>query len=511
MNYYHYFKNTVLRFPEKTAVYFQNQKYSYREFDERICRLASIIKRYHIEAGKRVGLVCSNCNAYLEIIFATSMLGAVSEQFNWRTSSAGIVELVEDSSVELLFVTADFKQHYEYLKEYLKKQIPIILIGNEASNKGTPSYESMLNSAPINKEIVEIAQNDPLFIYYTSGTTNKPKRVLLSLGSVFQHNMALLYEMGWKEDEQFLHYLPLFHSASGGVFCTLFTGGTVVLMSKFNLETWLQIVQEKHITSCGMVPNVISWLTKHPDFSRKKLSSLRWMIYAGGPMPASVLKEAVNRLGCLFIQLYGMTEMCPTVAILKPEDHIRFLDSEKIPNGRPLIGTQISVVDNQNQPCEPYKVGEVVVRSGQMMIGYDGQPALTASVIRDGWYHTEDLGYLDEHQYLYLSGRKNRMIISGGENIYPSQVENCIRAMGNEIRDVAVVGVADCKWGEAVAAGIVLKKGCKWDKEKILSYCQEHLPGYMKPRYIRFMDTIPYNENGKVLYKELIGEFEGNL
>ncbi len=506
MNYYQYFKNTVLRFPEKTAVVFQDRHYTYREFDERICRLASVMKTYQIGKGKRVGLICSNCNAYVEIVLAASMLGAVSEQFNWRTAPSGILELVEESSAEMVFVSADLMHHYECLKNSLRRQAALVLVNGEYP-EGL-FYENLIADAPVNKTIEELDYNDPQFIFYTSGTTNKPKRVLLSVSSVFQHNMALLYEIGWKEDEQYLHYLPLFHTASGGVYCTLFTGGTVTLQTRFEMDLWLHTVQNCKITSCGMVPNVISWLTEHPDFNREKLNSLRWMIYAGGPMPYPVLKKAIDCVGCIFIQLYGMTEMCPSIAILKPEDHLRYLEAGKIPNGRPMIGSSIAVFDDHNQPCAPYVTGEVVVRSNQMMLGYDGQPQLTAQVIRDGWYYTGDLGYLDENRYLYLVGRKNRMIITGGENVYPSQVENCIRTMGDEIRDVAVLGIPDEKWGEAVAAVIVRQTGCTWGEDTITRYCQEHLPGYMKPRFIRFADEIAHNENGKVIYQILKDLFQ---
>lgn len=501
MNYYQFFKNTVFRFPEKTAMVFQNKQYSYREFDERICRLASVMKMYQIEKGKRVGVICSNGNAYVEIILAASMLGAVSEQFNWRTSMEGMAELLEESASELVFVTADFIHHYNYLRESLKRSVTLILIDGEDTE--ALSYEKLLADAPVNETIEELDYYDPQFIFYTSGTTSKPKRVLLSIGSVFQHNMALLYEIGWKTDERYLHYLPLFHTASGGVYCTLFTGGTVTLLTRFEMESWLSTVQEQKITACGMVPNVIAWLIEHPDFDKRKLSSLRWMVYAGGPMPYPVLKKAIDRVGCIFFQLYGMTEMCPTIAILKPKDHLRYLETGEIPNGRPMIGNCLAIFDENDQPCGPYETGEVVVRGNQMMLGYDGQPELTAKVMRGGWYHTSDLGYMDENRYLYLVGRKNRMIISGGENVYPSQVESCIRTMGDEIRDVAVIGIPSEKWGEAVAAVIVLQKGCTWNEETIIHYCQDHLPGYMKPRYIQFVDKIAHNENGKVIYQVL--------
>lgn len=503
MNYYQYFKNTALRLPYKTAVIFQDRHYSYRELDERICRLASVMRQYQIEKGKHVGLICTNCSACIEIVLAASMLGAVSEQFNWRTSPSEMTELVQDSSADLVFLTADLLERFHALDLTARKDLTLIVIGD--TDQELLSYEKLLAAAPLNHHVEELSHDDPLFVFYTSGTTSKPKRVLLSIGSVLHHNMALLADIGWREDDVHLHYLPLFHTSSGGIYCTLFTGGTVSLQVRFDPENWLRAVKEQNVSSCGMVPNTIAWLADHPEFSREKLPSLRWMIYAGGPMPHDILEKAIRRVGSIFVQLYGMTEMCPSIAILTPADHLRFLNENKetLPNGRPLFGSYLAIMDENGNLCEPYATGEVVVRGPQMMLGYEGQPELTASVIRDGWYHTGDLGYLDEHQYLYLVGRKNRMIISGGENVYPSQVENCIRSMGDVIADVAVLGVPDDKWGEAVAAVIALRPGYACDEAEILRYCQDHLPGYMKPRYLRFVEEIPHLESGKVEYKLL--------
>ena len=503
MNYYQYFKNTVLRLPYKTAVIFQDRHYTYRELDERICRLASVMKQNQIKKGKHVGLICTNCNACIEIILAAAMLGAVSEQFNWRTSPSEMAELIQDSSADLVFLTADLLERFHALNLTDKKELNLIVIGD--TSQELLSYERLLAAAPANLHTEELSSDDPLFVFYTSGTTSKPRRVLLSIGSVLYHNMALLADIGWREDDVHLHYLPLFHTSSGGIYCTLFTGGTVSLQVRFNAEDWIRAVKEQNVSSCGMVPNTIAWLTDHPEFSHEKLPSLRWMIYAGAPMPRDVLEKAIRRMGSIFVQLYGMTEMCPSIAILTPADHLRLLNEKKepLPNGRPLFGSFLAVMNEDGSLCQPYATGEIVVRGPQMMLGYEGQPELTASVIRDGWYHTGDLGYLDEHQYLYLIGRKNRMIISGGENIYPSQVESCIRSMGDMIADVAVLGIPDDKWGEAVAAVIALKPGYSCDEAEVLRYCQEHLPDYMKPRYLRFVEKIPHLESGKVEYKLL--------
>lgn len=503
MNLYHYFKNMVLRFPDKTAVCFQEKRYSYLEFDERIRRLAFAMKRYGITAGKRIGIISTNSSAYVEITIAAAMLGAVNELFNWRITADSMAELVAASSAELIFFSNDQVHHYQKLQQSLARPVAFILTNGILPD--CISYEALLEEASPLEEAVELPYSAPAFIYYTSGTTSLPKPVILSLGNIYQHHFATIYEVGWREEDVFLHSLPLFHTSASGVLCTLMTGGTVIILSHFDKTQWLQIARQEHVTCAGLVSNTIDWLSDSPEFNRETLPSIRWLIYAGSPMPYPVLKKAVARMGHVFIQLYGMTEMSPTVAILTPRDHERFLSAGRLPlpNGRPLFGARLQVVDEQDRPCPPYAEGEVIVQSETMMLGYDKQPELTAQVIRKGWYHTGDMGYLDESQYLYLVGRKNRMIITGGENVYPVQVETCIRSMGSDIEDVAVLGIPDPKWGETVAAVVVLKPESPLTESSIIDYCRDHLPGYMKPRRIRLAPRLPYNESGKVEYQAL--------
>lgn len=501
MNLYHYLSSSVSRYPEEIAVKYDGKSYTYQAFDERIKRLADALSNLGIKPGGKVALICRNSNAYLEIFFAAAMLGAVSEHFNWRFHNATILELTEASDASLVFISQQNLKFYHYLKERLTRQVTFVIVGETGLNE--LHYETLLRDSNTRSGVKERDAGDLAYVLYTSGTTGHPKGVQLSNFNYIMHSMVGIIDLNWASRTVFLCVLPLFHASASGAYNTLFMGGTIVIADKFDPIDYLRTIQEEKVTCIGQIPHLIEWLLNTPGVEAFDLSSLKAIIYSGANMSPETLRKAMKMFKCDFIQIYGMTELAPNVTALSHQEHLEFLEKnrgEPLPVGKATLGTRIRIDNGSGKPGD---FGEILVASDSLMLGYYKQPELTAETIHDGWYHTGDAGYLDARGYLYLAGRIKQMIISGGENIFPKEVEQVIRNMGEEIVDVAVFGVPNERWGEVVKAVVVKRAGSMLTEKGVADYCGEHIDPYKKPRIVQFANDLPYNESGKVLYSEL--------
>lgn len=504
MNLYHYLSNSVFRYPDKTAVKYNGQGYSYLELDERVNRLANALSGLGIKKGGKVALICHNSNAYMEIFFAAAKLGAATEHFNWRLHPATALDLAEKSDASIIFVSWQNIELYRTLKQGLTR--PVTFIGVGGSGFAQLSYEELLSAHQPNSETADCASDDLALLLYTSGTTGVPKGVGHSNFSFLIHALVGIAEFNWHSRNVFLSVLPLFHASASGAYNTLFTGGTLIIADKFEPAGYLRLIQDERVTIIGQIPHMIEWLLNTPQVDEADLSSLDMIIYSGAPMASDTLRRAMDVFRCGFLQIYGMTELAPNVAYLTPQEHAELMRTDagaQLPVGKPLMGARVKIIDSEGRSCQPGKRGEILAAGDTLMMGYYGQPELTAEVIRNGWYHTGDVGYLDDRGYLYVIGRKKHMIISGGENIFPSEVENAIRAIGDAIADVAVIGVPSKRWGEVVKALVQKQPDSELSEEQILDYCAGRLDPYKKPRIVQFVSKIARNESGKPLYDEL--------
>lgn len=273
------------------------------------------------------------------------------------------------------------------------------------------------------------------------------------------------------------------------------------MLSSNKIRHFLETAVREKSTRISVVPSYLHWILEFEDLQSYDLSSIDTIVYSSAPMPRSLINAAVEKLHCKFIQGYGMTEM-GIISLLMPEDHLATNESDQNKRlysvGRPMPGVEIRVVDSYGEPCEVGNTGEIIAKSPAMMKGYCNLPEETAKVIHDGWYYSGDIGYFDEQNFLHLVDRKKDILISGGENISPKEVETCIYTMKDDVKTVAVVGIPDGRWGETVAAFVVKHARSSIKEEDIQQYCKEHPASYMKPRYVIFIDEMPINENGKI-------------
>lgn len=497
MNLNTYLDSSVQRFPGKAAIVFRDIVLTYREFHERVCRLASAMKRFSLRPGDRVAVLSTNSSYYLEIVFACARLGLCIDMLNYRLSCSLTAELIDDARCSLLFISDTCKEALPAIIEQVSQPVTIIEIGDD--------YEELLASGNTSCQPAEIADDDVIFNLYTSGTTGKPKAVMLSNKNIISQALVCIAETNWGADETYLHVLPQFHIAGQGTYNTLFLGGTLVILDRFDAKAYADLLEKHSVTRIGLTPHLIDCLVKDESFEKSRCPDLRTVIYAGSSMPREILERSMRELECDLYAYYGMTEMSSVIGILKPKDHTWVLshpDLPCVPVGRVSMGTLIRVIDDEGKECAMGQPGEFIASGDGVMQGYTDL-ALTEKALKDGWYYTGDIGYYDEHRYFYLVDRKDDLFVCGGENIYPSEIEQTIQSSSNAIQDVVVVGVPDETWGHSIHAVIVADES-EIDADAIVDYCKTRLASYKKPRKIHFWKELPRNANNKILRKKVL-------
>ena len=345
---------------------------------------------------------------------------------------------------------------------------------------------------------------------YTSGTTSIPKGVMLSDNAICSHALGHLTDICQTGNSVYMCVLPLFHASSSGAIATLIAGATVVVLERFRPKVYLKTIERYKATALSLTPSMFSALLDEIDEGSYDLTSVKSVIYGAEPILAKYIRKANEKLGCDFYQLFGMSEMGPVITLLRAEDH-RVKDDALLEKrlksvGKVALGAKIKIVAPDGSECPVGRQGEIYAQGlGQMMCYYNA-PDKTASVFSDGWYHTGDVGYLDEDNYLYLVGRMSDMIISGGENVYPKSVEECILALDG-VENVAVVGLKDDHLGEAVTAVIVKAPGAELDEATVRNWCKGKIAGFMKPRKVFFVNELPVNSTGKIDKRKLTEMF----
>jgi len=379
-------------------------------------------------------------------------------------------------------------------------------------------YESMLYyqdllSSPADEVKTEINDEDTTILMYTAGTTGQPKGVMLSHQSFSIYVLENVTPVSPDISEKNILSVPLYHVAGiQAMMAAVYGGRTLVIERQFEAEEWMQLVEKEKVNRAMVVPTMLKQLMEHPKFGYYDLSSLKVITYGAAPMPLAVIKNAVKAFpGVSFIQAFGQTETASTITALGPEDHIIEGTEAEIEQklkrlssiGRPISDVEMRVVDEEGKKLPQGQVGEILARGPRVMTGYWKDKEKTEKTIdKDGWVHTGDIGYMDEDGYYYLSGRATDMIIRGGENISPEEVENVLHAHP-KIEEAAVIGLPDEEWGEQPRAIVVLKRGKKASPEEIIEYTRSRLAGFKRPRSVVFVDKLPRNPMGKVLKREL--------
>jgi long-chain acyl-CoA synthetase len=488
--------------PDAVALYFEGQRLTYDELDRRTNRVANGLIAEGVRPQARVAILSKNTPAFFELWFGAAKADVVLVPVNFRLAPPEAAFVVEDAGAQLLFVGADFYPLVEKIAGELKSVRKIIAL--DGPHGSWTSYADWLAVQPERDPVLPIATANCAIQMYTSGTTGRPKGAQLSHANLLTLLPGALEQFGnWHEGDVNLVCMPLFHiGGSGWGLIGFYRGIESVLMRDPDPAAILRLIPEYRITKAFFVPALLLFLLQQPQCAETDFSSLELIAYGASPAPLDLVRRAVKVFGCGLAQVYGLTETTGAITYLGPEPH-NAGDTERLKScGQAMTGVELRVVGADGKEVATGEVGEVICRTPQIMLGYWNQDEATSQAIRGGWFHTGDAGYLDADGYLYIYDRVKDMIISGGENIYPAEVENAL--FGHPaIADVAVIGVPDDKWGEAVKAVVVRKPGVEVTPEDLIVFARERIAGYKVPRSIDFVDALPRNPTGKILKREL--------
>lgn len=498
--------NTVSRVPEKILFRAGDRSVTYEQFHRRVCRAANALLMLGAGYQERVAVIGPNSVSYAEVIFACAKSGRIVDLINWRLSHEKICRILAESDAKVVVISMSCAKTLDYLQEHLPRQVKYVLLDGE--NGAALSYEQLLAAQKDTFQDKSCSGDEIVFQLYTSGTTGREKGVMITHENVLLKCLLLQRELPYEPDDIVLGILPFFHVAVIGLLSTICAGCTYVFGAPVPEAIAAAIAKEK-VTRVTLVPSILGQVVRYLEQNPMDVSSIKIIGYGAAPMTPELLrcKKVFN---CKFTQGYGMTETMSSITVLLPEHHS---DERNLCTvGKPLMGTHIRIVDVDGKPCSAGDVGEIVVHQPTLMKGYYNRPELTEQAIRDGWYYTGDIGFLDEKGFLHLLDRRSSMVISGGENIFPKEVEDCIlKYLPDRISELAVIGVPDQTWGEVLMLAVVVEKGACLTEEDIYDVCRAHLDSFKKPRHIYFMDHIPRNEAGKVARQKLLEYHEAQI
>ena len=495
--------------PEKICVVHEETQLTFRQMEERAGRLAGALLEMGVQPGDRVAIFQTNCFQFCEMLYAIGMVGGIFVNLNFRLRENEVSYILTNCEPKVLILGERYVELINAIQDSLPTIQHFVVIGKPGS--AMKDYDALLasrNEAP--PTIASVDANDTACLIYTSGTTGYPKGAMLTHANI-KTPLEDRYTFG---EGTLLLNVPMYHIA--GVISTLlplYRGDTLIVLPQFDIGVFLDIVAEKKVASTYLVPTMIQGILDHPDFSGKDLSSLKSIGYGASPMPTNLLLRARDLLDAEYTNYFGQTESTGIISVLSPEDHQLEGSKEAIEKkahrltgiGRPIPEGEVRIVDEEDREVPTGEVGEIVVRGKKVMKGYWNKKEATEDTLRGGWLHTGDLAKMDEEGYLYLAGRKKDMIIRGGENIYPVEIENVLHSHP-KVLEAAVIGVPDEYWGEIVKAYIILVPGQAASADEIIEFCRERLASYKKPAAVEFVAELPKNAMQKVLKHLLRGE-----
>jgi len=488
--------------PHKSFLFSEadGRKFSYEEFVAAVNRTALLLAAKGVKKGEVVSLLMPNSAEYIIAYFACWKLGALAGPINSLLKAKEISFVLSDSETKALLVHPEFLPTIETIKSGLPGLREVIQFDDEAAatiefvDDSTPAGPTNLSDSDINCDSEAI-------IIYTSGTTGKPKGCLLTHGNLIANARQISQWLGFTKEDRLLTIMPLFHmnAVSVTTMSALYAGGSTVVSPKFSASRFWQIISEYQITSFGSVATMLSMLlSTYPDGvpAGLKHDQLRFAMCGSAPVPGEVMKRFEDTFNCLVIEGYGLSEStCRST--FNPPDKRRRVGSCGM-----AIGNEMRVVDEEDREVPHGELGEIVLRGENILKGYYRNPEATATAFRSGWFHTGDVGYRDVDGFFYIVDRKSDMIIRGGENIYPREIDEVLY-QHPEVAAAAAVGVPDKLYGEEVAAFVVLKDGAKVTESELIAYCRERLADYKCPKTLYFIDEIPKGPTGKLLKREL--------
>ncbi len=502
-------ETAALRWPDRPAVTFDGKTQSWSETYDRCRAAATVFKACGVQRSDRVAYLGFNSNVCFESYYSPALIGAIFVPVNYRLSLREMIECIDDCAAKVLIIDSHYVDEAREIARVCSSITTVIYAGKNDLPETMLSYENLLAqhiAAATYCELNPSKNEDPVIIFYTGGTTGRSKGAILSNRN-FQSNTDCsipLYRM--KEGWRFIIVGPLFHVAAGArIFSCTVLGGHAVILPKFDVEEVFRTIQDAKIDSATLVPTMFQMMLDHPAFRKYDLSSLSMVAYGAAPMSVALLSKVIVAFPNVNIyQTYGMTEASPILTSLDSKHHVLDGPDSRLGSvGRAVSHVEMRIVDANDRDVPVGVTGEIIARGENIMEGYWNLPEQTAEAMRGGWYHTGDAGYLTEEGLLYLEGRVKDMIVSGGENIYPIEVENVL-ADHPGIKECAVIGVPHDIWGEAVHAILVLEAGASVNEADVIAFCKQRIASYKCPVSVSIRtEPMPMSPINKILKTEL--------
>jgi long-chain acyl-CoA synthetase len=495
----------ALFYPDRECIASSHTRLTFGQFNARANRLVNGLLGMGLKKGDVIGVLSWNSVRYLELFGAAMKGGFIISPYNARLNESELAYLVNYSTAKVVFVG---EEHMSMAKTLRSMGLcPKEYVSLDVDDPEMGSYEALLNMAPSEEPGIDVEEDDAIFIIYTSGTTGRPKGAVYSHKRFIEDCKTYVMMTGIQRDAKYVMIMPLFHIGGTKVMWSYFyVGGSIVMLPTFDAEETLRLIEREKATDIHIVPTHLSAFFALKNFENYDLSSMKRMWYAASPMPQEHLRRGLGIWGPIFIQGYGSTETGPNVTSLSTNEHkvVGLSEEEEkrlLSCGRPNLGVHVRIVDDAGEDLGPYQPGEIIV-NGNTMLEYWEKPEDTAESMKDGFVYTGDMGYYDDKGYIFIVDRKNDMIISGGENVYPREVEEVLYKHP-AIREAAIIGIPDPYWVEKVHAVVALKEGAQASADELIAFCRERVARYKAPKSVEFLDILPKNPAGKILKREL--------
>lgn len=512
MNLWLSLNKALTLFPDKEAVIDGSKRFTYKQFGARVSKLVHGLKSMGLTKGDVVGIAAPNCHEYMEIYYACALSGIILTPLNYRLAVRELGIILEDAEAKLLFVHTDFAGTVDEIGQHCPRIATFIQFGAGPLSGKCRDFEQLLSGAEeiTLDQLPQLSAHDLAQIYYTSGTTGRAKGVMLTQGNVTFNALAVIADLGLFEGDHWLHAAPMFHLADAwATFAITWAGGKHIFLPYFHSADALIAVEAEGITASVLVPTMLNAMLHDVSLNSHDYSSLRLILTGGSPIAPDLVRRAVDVFGCEYIQLYGMTETSPFLTLSRPKVHQQTGDvtqelSVRGKTGRAYIGAEVKVVraNGSQVASDDTEVGEIIARGPTIFAGYWKQPEITAQTVKDGWIYTGDLAVVDGEGFINIVDRQKDMIITGGENVYSTEVEFVLQEHPC-VLECAVFGIPDKFWGEAIKAVVVQRAGPDVTEAALIEFVRERLAHYKVPKGIDFIDALPKTGSGKIYKKAL--------
>ncbi|MEM7730143.1 MAG: fatty acid--CoA ligase [Pseudomonadota bacterium] len=495
---------------DKIALEFEDERASYRDLDMLSDRVADALLAAGLNHGDRIAYLGKNSLKYFLVLMGCARIGVVMVPVNWRLAGPEISFIIDDAGARLLFVGSEFTDEVNAMRDALPGVERFVSYESDAPDM--QGWEAFVASGTAGPERAKarspIDPHDVIGQMYTSGTTGRPKGVMITHFNLTEprrvNGEAQLPWNMWSDDDVSVVGMPLFHiGGTAWALTGMMAGAKGIITREFNPVEIMDLIAHRNVSKIFLVPAAIQFILNHPKVGEIDFSRIKYILYGASPIPLDLLRQAMTQFGCGFVQVYGMTETAGSITALPPEDHDPEGNERMRSAGKAMPAAEVGIMDEDGNLLPPGEVGEIVCRSCSNMKGYWNRAEATAATLTgDGWLHTGDAGRMDEDGYVYILDRVKDMVISGGENIYPAEVESALYGHP-EIADVGVIGVPDEDWGEAVKAVVVRKDGSDLSEGDVVDYARTQIARFKCPRSVDFVDELPRNPSGKILRRLL--------